>query len=138
MGNRLTGRMGYTSSRGKGGCRLQLPLPSDVQISHEYGSKVHFVADKSFGNADDFSDECFTEENKLSLPLDGAVSAYPPHCFAGGVGGILEAAGIRPRRGRVELRRWSQAQSLVRPLEVEVPRESIESQLLSGERRRWR
>ena len=70
------------------------------------------------------------DEDQVAAPLDGPVGAHPAHGVPGIVPGLVQAFGVRPRRGPVERRRRLLAKRLVGTVVVEVLAEAVEADLL--------
>ena len=90
------------------------------------------VACFQFGNADEFSDQRFADEEQFALPHDLAVAAHTPHLVIGIIPRVLKALWHGARRCRIELGGQSLIQRLVRALLVVVSAEVVKADLLFG------
>ena len=90
------------------------------------------VAGFQFGNADEFSDQRFADEEQFALPHDLAVAAHTPHLVIGIIPRVLKALWHGARRCRIELGGQSLIQRLVRALLVVVSAEVVKADLLFG------
>src|SRR5271154_2892445 len=108
------------------------PAIDDAQV--DVGEANDPISEHGFGDADRFADERLAEKDELAAPSDLAVAADAADGVVGVVPGLVDRAGIGPRRGPVAAGRRHLAERFVWTVIVEVVAEAVEAGLLVGER----
>ena len=84
------------------------------------------------------ADQRLADEDQVAGPFDHAVRAHPPHRAIVRIVGLAQGSRIGPVGGAIDRSRRGEVQGLVRPLVIIYDAETVEAQLLLGQRRRRR